>query len=106
MDFSKKLKIICSESGLTLRKISELSGISYDVLKQYNQGRYKPKIDRIQMIASIPELEPWKELLLDQSELTHEDSELLIEIARWRRDGRTDELLAILRERGIHVNDE
>ena len=97
MDFGEKLKVVCAESGLKLKEISELSGIYYSQLKNYNQGRVKPKIDKIQKIAAIPQLEPWREFLLE-TDLEPDESEIMILLARLRKQGKESEALAILRE--------
>lgn len=98
MDFSEKLKIVRNESGLSLRKITELSGISYGMLKQYSQGKRNPKIEQIQKIASIPEISPWRELLLEQTELTPDEGEFLVLVGRMKAQGKDEELQSILDE--------
>ncbi|TXR52053.1 helix-turn-helix domain-containing protein [Reinekea thalattae] len=98
MEFKEKLKVVCAESGISLKKISELSGINYSQLKDYNQGRKAPKIDKIKQIAAIPQLAPWRELLMEVNDLNAEESELMILIGKMKQEGREAELLQILRE--------
>ncbi len=97
MEFADKLKTVSRESGLKLKEISDLTEIAYQTLKFYSQGRRKPKIEQIQKIAAIPELAPWKEFLLEQTELTAEESELMVLIGRMKAQGREAEVLAYLR---------
>jgi len=98
MEFGEKLRTVCNESGIKLKEISDLTGIGYGTLKQYSQGTRKPKVEQIQKIVAIPRLEPWRELLLEQTELNAKESEFMILLARLRAQGREDEALAILRE--------
>ena len=98
MEFSEKLKTVCAESGISLKKISNLTDISYDVLKNWSQGRRKPKIESIRKIASIPEIAPWRELLLEQTELTPDEGEFLVLVGRMKAQGKNEELQSILDE--------
>ncbi|MFQ3261272.1 helix-turn-helix domain-containing protein [Reinekea sp.] len=98
MNFSERLKTICNETGLNLKQISDLSGIAYSSIKKYGQGERTPKIDQIKRISSIPALEPYKELLLDQTELSAEDSEIMLLVGRLRAQGKEGEVIQILRD--------
>ncbi len=96
MKFNERLRTVCSESGISLKKISDLTGIGYTSLKHYSQGLRNPKIEQIQKIASIPELEPWRELLLEQSELSPDETEFLVLVGRMKAQGKQAELDQIL----------
>ena len=106
MEFSEKLKIACQESNIKLKEISELSGISYDSLKKYSNGSLRPKIDKIKKIAAIPQLAPWRELLLELNDLNAEESELMILISKMKQEGREAEVLQILRDVQQSEDDE
>ena len=54
--------------GLNLREISELTGISYNTLTSYRQGKRVPKMKMIYKIATHPRLAKYKELLLSDDD--------------------------------------
>ena len=96
MNFSEKLKIIRRDSGMKLSEISKLAGISLGLMKHYSAGIKNPKIDKIQKIADIPELEPWREFLLDQSEKGEVYDEIMILAARVRKEMGDSAFTALL----------
>ncbi|AJQ92232.1 helix-turn-helix domain-containing protein [Gynuella sunshinyii] len=98
MDFKEKLKVVRDESGISLKEIAKNSSIAYDTLRMYSQGRRKPKIEQIQKIAAIPALEPWSELLLEQTELSSDEAEFLVLVGRMKAQGKQAELDRILDE--------
>ena len=98
MTFGEKLRTVCSESGLSLKQISERAGVSYDMLRKYSQGKTKPKSENLLKIVGIPEIAPWRELLLEQTELTPDEGEFLVLVGRMKAQGKDAELDAILEE--------
>lgn len=106
MDFKQKLKIIREESGLNIKKISELSGIKYDVLRMYSQGKRNPSTDQIRKIASVLELAPWRELLVEDSDLTLDQIDFLVLVGRMKALGKEAELRSIMEQMQRLSNDE
>lgn len=64
MDFGNKIKAICKEEGINLRKFSELTNISYESISNYSRGKRTPSWEQINTIANTPRFEKYKQFLL------------------------------------------
>lgn len=63
MSSSEKIKQLRKEKGFTQRQLADLTGIAEITIRQYEAGKYEPKLDKLRRIAaalnvSIGELEP------------------------------------------------
>ncbi len=47
----KKFKELCDKKGVTAYQVSNASGVATSTLSMWKQGRYIPKVDKIQKIA-------------------------------------------------------
>lgn len=50
-NFGEMLKFIRKHEGITQKKLSELTGIAEVTIREYEANKYKPKFDKIQLIA-------------------------------------------------------
>lgn len=53
MSVSKQIKFFRTESHLTQKKLSELTGIAEITIRQYEAGKYNPKIGNLQKMADV-----------------------------------------------------
>lgn len=93
MEFKEKLKQIREETGLSIKKISELSGLNHQVLKNYSAGLRNPKRETIDKLLAVPELAKYKYLLL-LGDTDTENNELESAIAEARALGISTATLA------------
>ena len=105
MEFKEKLKIVRDETGLSSKSISEKSGIGYDSLRMYSQGKRKPKVEQLKKLADVEELRPFSDLILEQSELSKDEGEFLRLVGVMKQMGKTEELDAILADLRAHASD-
>lgn len=49
----KKFKELCDEKNVTAYQVSNVSGVATSTLSMWKQGKYVPKIDKIQKIADF-----------------------------------------------------
>lgn len=52
------LRAIRIRSGLTLREVSKMAGVSISMLSMYETGERPPSIDRIEQIADLFGIDP------------------------------------------------
>lgn len=48
---SEQLKFFRKESGITQKQLSEMTGIAEITIRQYEAGKYKPKLENIRKIS-------------------------------------------------------
>lgn len=72
MSSSEKIKRLRKENGFTQKQLADLTGIAEITIRQYEAGKYEPKLDKLRRIAaalnvSIGELEPnWGNFTTDE----------------------------------------
>ena len=68
MSSSEKIKQFRKAKGLTQKQLADLTGLAEITIRQYEAGKYEPKIDKLRRIAAalgvyIYELEPdWSKI--------------------------------------------
>lgn len=95
MNYTDVIKQICAQEGLSLKRLSELSGISYQSMRNYSSGRKKPHYDNLRLLANTPELAAYRHLLLADNDL---DDELISLLNELRAAGLEDAARAALLE--------
>jgi len=73
MDFCDKLQRIIELEGINLKEFSELTGITYGMVRKYNTGDRSPSLPQIQKIISVPRFTQYKNMLLSLDELINEE---------------------------------
>ena len=53
MTVGEQIKFYRTESNMTQKKLSKLTGIAEITIRQYEAGKYQPKIGNLQKIADI-----------------------------------------------------
>lgn len=97
MNFKEKLKKICELEGINLKEFSNLSEISYGVVKSYSSGRREPTLAQLVKISGAPRLAKYKSMLLSLNEEPPEDAEFKVLYDKACELGREDEVLQYLR---------
>lgn len=97
MDFADKLKKICTEENINLKQFSELTNISYGVIRNYAYRNRTPSHKQILKIVNTPQFVKYKNLLLSTNEPIGEDAEFLAIWNRLQEVGMEDEALDYLR---------
>ncbi len=49
----EKFKKLCNERNVTAYQVSNISGVATSTLSMWKQGKYVPKLDKIQKIADF-----------------------------------------------------
>ena len=57
MNIGEKIKTIRKSKGITQKKLSEETGIAEITIRQYEAGKYIPKIDKIELISKALEVD-------------------------------------------------
>lgn len=103
MEFGQKIKAVCEQKGISLKKFSELADIPYSTIKKYSMGKYAPGWDQISKMANAPELTEFKQFLLSDSEetinepqLSEREAEVLEKYRAWEASGKGDDFLKAL----------
>lgn len=52
MDISETIRVFRKREGITQKKLADLTGLSIATIQGYEQGKYRPKIEALQKIAS------------------------------------------------------
>lgn len=53
MTLAEKIKALRHENKLTQKKLSELTGIAEITIRQYEAGKYNPKISNLEKLANV-----------------------------------------------------
>lgn len=100
MNFSNAIAEVRAAERISLKEISELSGVPYATMKHYSSGFRSPSRGNLQKIAAVPRLAKYRHLLLGTDPADIPESELDGEISRlWQAlkdQGREAEALSIL----------
>ncbi len=52
MNISERIKIIRKKNGLTQKELAEKTGLSVASIQGYEQGKYLPKVEQLQKLAT------------------------------------------------------
>lgn len=75
MDISERIKLARKKNGLTQKDLAKKTGLSIASIQGYEQGKYKPKIEQIDKIASalgVQIIDLMEHCTLDQYKKTKE----------------------------------
>ena len=75
MDISERIKLARKKNGLTQKDLAKKTGLSIASIQGYEQGKYKPKIEQIDKIASalgVQIIDLMEHYTLDQYKKTKE----------------------------------
>lgn len=50
-DFKSRLNKLCNESGVSVKTLAELCGLSHDMIRMYLAGTYTPRLQSVVKIA-------------------------------------------------------
>lgn len=67
MNFREKVRYICDQEGINVKKFSELSGIPYGTLNSYYQGKTEPRISQIEQISEVAAFKKYRKILMDNA---------------------------------------
>lgn len=103
MDISERIKIARKKNKLTQKDLAEKTGLSIASIQGYEQGKYKPKIEQIDKIASALGVQ-----IIDLMEhYTFEQYKNTKEFQKHMKEGNAIEgVLSILREIYGEVEDK
>jgi transcriptional regulator with XRE-family HTH domain len=96
MKFSEVLKDICTQEGITLKAFSELTGISYQQIRNYSSSRKVPNYANLLKIANAPGLSKYRTALLGDPAAVNDEIQTLIQILI--EQGQEQQVLALLKE--------
>lgn len=97
MTFSEKIKRILQTEDINLKEFSELSGVSYGVIKSYSSGRREPTTAQIHRMTEHPRLAPYKNMLLSNDETTILEGEFAVLFRKLEKAGKGEQALEYLR---------
>lgn len=98
MKFGDKIKEICKQEGINLKKFSELSLIPYETIKNYSQGRSTPSIDQVLKIVDVPQFSKYRGLIFDMPDSVEgQESEFINLFRRLQEADKEDEAMDYLR---------
>lgn len=97
MNELKIIRHICDELGITQKRLSELSGVPYQSIRNYASASSakKPSYENLRLLANTPELAAYRHLLLADDDL---DDELISLLNELRAAGLEDAARAALLE--------
>lgn len=72
MTVGEKIQAIRKEKGLSQKDLAEKTGLSIATIQGYEQGKYKPKIEKIQMICDKIEIPLRRLIQVDKNHLPHQ----------------------------------
>lgn len=64
----EQLKFFRKESNITQKQLSELTGIAEITIRQYEAGKYKPKLDNLKKISDVLQIPLAALLDLDETD--------------------------------------
>lgn len=59
MSVGQNIRKIRKEKGITQKKLSELTGIAEITIRQYEAGKYKPKVEQVEKLAKALDVTPF-----------------------------------------------
>lgn len=72
MTVGEKIQSIRKEKGLSQKDLAEKTGLSIATIQGYEQGKYKPKIENIQMICDKIEIPLRRLIQVDKNHLPYQ----------------------------------
>ncbi len=97
MEFKSAIKKICEIEGINLKDFSRLTGIPYDTVKGYSQGKREPSLSQLKKIAEAPPFSKYVELLIPTQGITSEEAEFMALFRQVCDSGQGEEALKYLK---------
>lgn len=98
MSIGSKIKTLRRAKELTQEELAEVLGVSSKAVSQWECGRTAPDISQLPVLCNFFEVTADELLGIDVSRKTAERDKIIAEVMALSKNGRSEELLAVLKE--------